>query len=220
MAIRTQGLDEDVHAYFARTGVRETDILRRLREETADLEHGAMCSSPEAGQLFALLIELLEARHVLEIGVFTGYATLWMARALPMDGRIIALDQSEEWTAIARRYWKQADVDYKIDLRVGDARESLESLHNVLPASHFDFVFIDADKVSYDVYYEHALNLVRVGGLIVIDNVLMGGRVLDDEDTDEGVTTVRALNAKLATDERVSISMLPVGDGITLARKL
>jgi caffeoyl-CoA O-methyltransferase len=194
-------------------------VLRRLREETAGLEHADMQIGPEQGQLMALLLELLDARRVLEIGTFTGYSALVMALALPEDGRVVACDVSEEWTSIGRRYWEEAGVAHKIDLRLAPAAETLQALLADGREGTFDFAFIDADKEGYDRYYELALRLVRTGGLVAIDNTLWEGKVADPSATDADTEAIRALNAKLRTDERVTLSLLPVGDGLTLALK-
>jgi predicted O-methyltransferase YrrM len=216
---RTISLTDELHAYLVEVSVREPDVLRRLRAETAELEHSSMQIGPEQGRLMALLLELIGARNVLEIGTFTGYSALVMALALPEDGRIVACDVSEEWTAVARRYWDEAGVAHKIDLRLAPALETLDALCAEGTAGTFDFVFIDADKGGYDAYYEKSLELVRPGGLIAIDNVLWSGRVADPTDTDEDTLALRALNAKLKDDQRVSLSLIPIGDGLTLAMK-
>lgn len=219
MTRRTKPLTDEVYEYLVDVSAREPEVLRRLREETAGLEQAAMQIGPEQGALMALLIELIGARRVLEIGTFTGYSALVMARVLPDDGRIVACDVSEEWTKVARRYWAEAGVAHKIDLRLAPALETLDTLLAEGAAGTFDFVFIDADKQRYDAYYEKCLELLRVGGLVAIDNVLWSGRVADPEVTDEETVALRALNAKLRDDERVSLSLVPIGDGLTLAMK-
>jgi caffeoyl-CoA O-methyltransferase len=175
--------------------------------------------SPEQGQFMALLAELVGARRVLEVGIFTGYSALVVALALPTDGRIITCDVDEEMTAIARRYWAEGGVADKIDLRLGPAVDTLDALLSDGGADTFDFAFVDADKENYDAYYERALALLRQGGLMVIDNVLWSGAVADPNQKDADTNAIRALNAKLHGDQRVSLSLLPVSDGITLARK-
>jgi caffeoyl-CoA O-methyltransferase len=212
-------LDDPIGSYYRTVGLREPPVLARLREETAALPNAGFQITPEQGQLLTILMELLQVRHALEIGVYTGYSSLAMALGMPMDGRLIAVDKSAEWTAIARRYWKEAGIEYKIDLRLGDAKEVLEHLHTDIPANFFDFVFIDADKERYDSYFEHALHLARVGGLIAIDNTLLGGSVADPAINSAAAQAVRELNQKLVRDERVSMVMLPMADGMTLARK-
>ena len=219
MTRRSIELTDRIYDYLVEVSVREPDVLRRLREETAPLEMASMQIGPEQGQLMALLVELIGAKRTLEIGTFTGYSALVVALALPEDGRVIACDVSEEWTAVARRYWAEAGVDHKIELRLAPAAETLDGLLAAGGAGSFDFVFIDADKEGYDAYYERSLRLLRTGGLVAIDNVLWSGKVADPEEADEDTAALRALNAKLGADERVSLSMLPVGDGLTLAMK-
>jgi predicted O-methyltransferase YrrM len=180
---------------------------------------GQMQISPEQGQFMAFLIQLIGAKKALEIGVFTGYSSLAVALALPDDGTLIACDVSEDYTAIARTYWQKAGVDHKIDLRIAPALDTLDDLIAKGEANSFDFAFIDADKSSYDDYYERSLQLVRVGGVIAIDNVLWSGRVADPSDTQKRTRMIRALNTKLHHDHRVTLSLLPVGDGLTLAMK-
>jgi len=193
--------------------------MRRLREETASMEQANMQIGPEQGQFMALLVELIGARSVLEVGTFTGYSALAMAAALPENGALVACDVSEEWTAIGRRYWEEAGVAHKIELRLAPALETLDALLAEGRAGTFDFAFIDADKEGYDAYYERALELVRLGGLIALDNTLWEGKVVDPAATDVDTEAIRAINAKLALDERVTLSLIPVGDGLTLARK-
>ncbi len=220
MTRRTSHLPDDLYAYLLDVSLREHDVLRKLREETAGLERSNMQIGPEQGQLMALLVELLGARKALEIGTFTGYSALAVALALPEDGRLVACDVSEEWTAVGRRHWVEAGVAHKIDLRLAPALETLDRLLTNGEAGTFDFAFIDADKEGYDAYYERALELIRPGGLIALDNTLWEGKVVDPEFTDPDTEAIRAINAKLASDGRVTLSLLPVGDGLTLARKL
>ena len=205
--------------YIRRVSLREPDVLRRLREETASHPRVSMQISPEQGQFMALLIQMLGARRTLEVGVFTGYSSLVVALALPEDGRIIACDVSEEYTSVARRYWREAGVERKIDLRLRPALETLNDLIVLGQAGSFDFAFIDADKENYENYYERCLTLVRSGGLIAVDNVLWSGRVIDAADQDADTRAIRAFNIKLQADERVWLSMLPIRDGVTLACK-
>lgn len=205
--------------YIRRVSLREPDVLRRLREETASHPRVSMQISPGQGQFMALLIHMLQARRTIEIGVFTGYSSLSVALALPDDGRIIACDVSEEWTAMARRYWREAGVERKIDLRLRPALQTLDDLIALGQAGTFDFAFIDADKESYDKYYERCLTLVRPGGLIAVDNVLWSGRVIDSAEQDKDTCAIRAFNEKLHSDDRVWLSLLPIRDGITLALK-
>jgi predicted O-methyltransferase YrrM len=205
--------------YIRQVTLREPPLLQRLREETASLPQAMMQISPDQGQFMALLIHLLDARRTLEIGVFTGYSALSVALALPDDGRIIACDVNEEWTSIARRYWREAGVDKKIDLRLRPALETLDDLIAAGEGGRFDFAFIDADKGNYANYFERALVLVRPGGLIAIDNVLWYGRVIDPAADDPDTLAIRAFNEKLHHDDRIWVSMLPVRDGLTLACK-
>ena len=180
---------------------------------------GQMQIAPEQGQFMALLVELIGAKRTLEVGVFTGYSSLCVALALPPGGRIVACDSSEEWTAVARRYWREAGVDGKIDLRLGPAVETLDSLLAAGEAGRFDFAFIDADKTEYADYYERILELLRPGGLVAVDNVLWSGSVADPAKSDDDTVAIRAFNEKLLGDERVSLSLVPIADGLTLARK-
>jgi caffeoyl-CoA O-methyltransferase len=201
-------------AYVRRVGVREPEILARLRTETQRMPNAQMQISPEQGAFMALLVRLMGARRTLEIGTFTGYSSLCVALALPDDGRITCCDVSREWTDVARRYWTDAGVADKISLRLGPATETLHALLAEGEAGAYDFAFIDANKADYPAYYEAALKLVRRGGLIAIDNVLRSGHVLDPDDDDTRV--IAALNEKIATDERVDLAMTPIADGLTL----
>jgi len=219
MERKTVGMDDALYDYLLSVSLRDDDVLRRLREETAGLEWARMQIAPEQGQLMALLTRLMGASRALEVGVFTGYSALSVARALPEDGRLVACDVSEEWTAIARRYWREAGVDGKIELRLAPATETLDRLIAEGGEGRFDIAFIDADKESYDAYYERCLVLLRRGGLVMIDNVLWSGAVIDPEDETADTRAIRALNAKIGADKRVEAVMLPVGDGLTLARK-
>ena len=219
MTRRTQSLTEDLYEYLLSVSLRDRDVLRRLREETARLTNANMQIGPDQGQFMGLLLELIDARYVLEIGTFTGYSALAMALVLPEDGRIVTCDVSDEWTMIGRRYWEDAGVAHKIDLRLSPAIETLEDLLGEGRVGTFDFAFIDADKTNIDAYYELTLELVRSGGLIAIDNTLWEGRVIDPAVTDADTEAIRAFNVKLKDDERVSLSLVPIGDGLTLARK-
>ena len=217
---RTQiEVNDELSAYVKRITLRDAELLRRLREETASMENGGMQISPEQGQFMQLLIELMGAKKTLEVGVFTGYSSLSVALALPPDGTITACDVSEEWTSTARRYWKEAGVDYKIDLRIGPAATTLDKLLEDGQAGTYDFAFIDADKENYDVYYERSLQLVRTGGLIALDNMLWHGKVIDPSVNDAETQAIRSLNLKVHADRRVTMSLLPLGDGVLLARK-
>ncbi len=213
-------LTEALYQWLQDNSLREPEVLRRLREETAATNPMAvMAISPVQGQLMMLLLKLIGARRTIEVGVFTGYSSLCTALALPADGRIVACDVSEEWTAVARRYWAEAGVADKIALRLAPATETLDALLADGQAGTFDFAFIDADKANYDEYYERILKLMRPGGLIVFDNMLWYGKVADASVQDEDTVALRALSAKLHHDERVFVSLLPVGDGVTLALK-
>jgi predicted O-methyltransferase YrrM len=209
----------EIANYVRSVSVQENEWLIRLREETAAHPEAIMQISPEQGALFQLLIQLTGARRTLEIGVFTGYSSLAVALALPADGAITACDVSEEFTSIARRYWESAGVADKIDLRLGPALQTLETLLHEGRRHYYDFVFIDADKPAYDRYYELCLELVRPGGLIALDNMLYHGQVPDLTCNDENPAALRALNSKLANDSRVTVSLLPIADGIMLALK-
>jgi len=200
-------------------GMREDKDLAALRAETAKHTMARMQISPEQGQLMALLVKLLGARKTLEVGVFTGYSAMVVAKAMGPQGRVIGLDMSEEYTTIARRHWAKAGVADQIHLRLAPAMESLKNIIDAGESGTFDFVFIDADKENYDIYYEHALTLLRQGGLIAIDNVLWHGQVVDDADTTDATQALRAINKKVHGDERVDIVMVPIGDGLTLALK-
>jgi caffeoyl-CoA O-methyltransferase len=219
MANRTLDLTDKLYEYLLRVSLREAPILAELRAETAKLPDAGMQIGPEQGQFMALLVELIGARRTLEVGTFTGYSALAVALALPPDGRVTACDVSEEYTRVARRYWAKAAVEHKIELKLGPALDTLAGLLATGAAGSFDFAFIDADKNNYDGYYEQALQLLRPGGLIAIDNVLWGGAVIDAKKRDADTLAIRALNEKLKADERVSISLLPIGDGLTLACK-
>ena len=213
------GFDERSYKYLKDTSVREPEVARKLREETQKLENAQMQIGPDQGQFMQLLVQLIKAKKTIEVGVFTGYSSLWVAMGLPSDGRIIACDVSEEYTAVARRYWKEAGVDRKIELRLGPALATLDDLVKSGGTGTFDFAFIDADKTNYDNYYERALILLRGGGLIAIDNTIWSGKVADPDVQDDDTVAIRRLNKKLKSDERVSLSMLTVGDGLTLAMK-
>ena len=213
-------LTETLYTYMLNNSLREPDMLRRLREETAATNpHAVMAISPVQGQFMMLLLTLMGAAKTLEVGVFTGYSSLCTALALPAHGRIYACDVSEEWTSVARRYWAEAGVAGKITLKLAPATETLDALLAEGHAGTFDFAFIDADKSNYDHYYERALKLVRKGGLLVFDNMLWYGKVADASVTDADTVALRALNAKLHRDERVFASLIAVGDGMNLAIK-
>jgi predicted O-methyltransferase YrrM len=210
---------EHLHQYLIANSLREAPLLRRLREETAALPRASMQITPEHGQFMALIVQLMGARRAIEVGVFTGYSALVVALALPDDGKIVACDVNRDYAAIARRYWKEAGVDHKIDLRLNPALDTLRGMLAAGEQGRYDFAFIDADKTNYGGYYECALELIRPGGLIMIDNVLWSGRVADESVNDADTVALRALNRKLLADARVSLSMLPLSDGVTLALK-
>ncbi|AFZ13132.1 Caffeoyl-CoA O-methyltransferase [Crinalium epipsammum PCC 9333] len=219
MSNKTSGLDQQLYNYLLSVSLREADILRQLREETAQHPRAVMQIAPEQGQFMALLIQLLGAKKTLEVGVFTGYSSLCVALMLPPTGQVVACDVSEEYTAIARRYWQAAGVADKIDLRLAPAIETLDQLLADGEAETFDFAFIDADKRNYQAYYERSLQLIRPGGLIAIDNVLWSGRVIDFEDQDKQTQAIRDFNQYLYQDNRISLSLVPIADGLTLALK-
>jgi predicted O-methyltransferase YrrM len=219
MSDKTLSLTPALHAYLLENSVREPDILRRLREETGKDRMSGMQISPEQGQFMQLLVRLMNAKNYLEVGVFTGYSSLAVALALPADGQIVACDVSVEWTSMARRYWGEAGVLERVDLRIAPALATLDQLIASGKSGFFDLAFIDADKTNYEQYFERALVLVRTGGLIGIDNTLWGGSVIDPKNQGEDTQAIRKFNAKLASDSRVQLSMLPVGDGLTLALK-
>jgi predicted O-methyltransferase YrrM len=215
---RSKWLDDALYDYLLDVSLREPDVLRRLREETAERENASMQIGPEQGQLMALLVRLIGAERTLEIGTFTGYSAAVVALALPIHGRVTACELSEEYAEIARRWWKEAGVADKIELRPGPAVETLDAMLAEGEAGAFDFAFIDADKEGYVDYWERCLRLVRPGGLIAVDNVLWSGRVADPANDEESTKAIRRLNAHVRDDERVDLALVPVGDGLTLAR--
>jgi predicted O-methyltransferase YrrM len=219
MSNRSISLTDSLYEYLLSVSLREPQLLLDLREETAAMPSARMQISPEQGQFMALLARLTGARRCLEVGVFTGYSSLAVAMALPEDGRIIACDVSEKWTSIARNYWRAAGLDHKIDLRLAPALETLDGLIATGHAGSFDLAFIDADKTNYLAYYERALVLLRQGGLLLADNTLWSGKVADPEVSDADTVALRHFNESLHADSRVDLSLLPMGDGLTLARK-
>lgn len=216
---KTLGLDDQLYNYLLSVSLRESEILYQLREETAQHPYAMMQIAPEQGQFMALLVQLMGATKTLEVGVFTGYSSLCVALALPPTGKVVACDVSEEYTSVARRYWQAAGVADKIELRLAPALETLDQLLSAGEGGTFDFAFIDADKQNYLNYYERALQLLRPGGLIAIDNVLWGGQVADPQVQDRNTQAIRDFNEKLHHDERVSLSLVPIADGLTLALK-
>lgn len=219
MSANTLNLTPAVYAYYQKMGFRDTEILQKLRAATAKMSTGHMQISPEQGQLLALLVELMGAKKTLDIGVFTGYSALCVAMALPEDGKVIGCDINVEWTKMAKKFWEMAGVAHKIDLRIAPALKTLQTLIDEGEKDTFDFAFIDADKANYIEYYEKSMILIRSGGLIAIDNVLWGGDVADPHITDSNTRMIRQINETLLADNRITISMLPIGDGLTLARK-
>jgi predicted O-methyltransferase YrrM len=220
MANKTLSLSNALQAYLVEHSVREPEILQRLRAETAKDSMSMMQIGPEQGQFMQLLVRLMGAKNCLEVGVFTGYSSLAVALVLPADGHIVACDISEKWTAIARKYWKKAGVAAKIDLKIAPALSTLDELIASGNAGSFDFAFIDADKINYLNYYERALTLVRTGGLIAVDNTLWGGQVIDKNAKSDDTRAIRQFNDRLRSDLRIHLSLLPVGDGLTLALKM
>jgi predicted O-methyltransferase YrrM len=219
MSNRTLNLSDRLYDYLLSVSLREPEILTQLRQETAQHPMRQMQIAPEQGQFMALLVQLMGATKTLEVGVFTGYSSLSIALVLPPQGKLIACDVSAEYTSIARRYWQAAGVADKIDLRLAPALETLEQLLATGQAGTFDFAFIDADKGNYRNYYDRALQLLRPGGLIAIDNVLWDGKVADPAVQDNSTQAIRAFNAFLHQDQRVSISLVPIADGLTLVVK-
>ncbi len=222
MANQTLDLKEPLLEYIQKVGVRESDILKQLRRETNEKTErlSVMQISPEQGQLMAFLVALTGARRILEVGTFTGYSALVCAMALPQDsGTVVTCDISTEWTDIARPFWDKAGIAHKIDLRIAPAIQTLESFLIEDSFEPFDMMFIDADKTGYDDYYELGLRLLRPGGLMLIDNVLWGGAVADETRQDEDTLAIRKLNQKIHQDPRVSLALIPIGDGLTLVRR-
>jgi predicted O-methyltransferase YrrM len=219
MPKRSLDLDDRLYDYLLEASLREPEILRRLREETAAMPLSMMQIAPEQGQFMGLIVESIGARQCLELGVFTGYSSLVVALALPDDGHITACDVSEEFTAVARRYWAEAGIAHKIDLRLAPGLDTLDALLAEGADETYDFAFVDAVKTEYADYYERLLKLIRPGGLIAVDNVLWGGAVADPDDNGEDTVAIRAFNEKLRDDPRVTMSLLPLADGLTLARK-
>ena len=219
MTNRSLNLDDALYQYLLDVSLRESPLLKRLREETAQLPTARWQIAPEQGQFMALLVQISGARKILEIGTFTGYSALCMAQAMPADGRLICCDLPGDYNAIAERYWHEAGVAERIDLRLAPALETLSALERGGQSESFDLIFIDADKANYRVYLEHALVLVRQGGLILFDNVLWSGRVLEKSPESADTRAIQALNRGLLRDSRIDLSLLPLGDGLTLCRK-
>jgi predicted O-methyltransferase YrrM len=219
MSNRTLALDDALYGYLRTNSLREPIVMQRLREVTAGLDEAEMQISPEQGQLMALLARLIGARSYLEVGVFTGYSSLAVALAMPEEGRVIACDISPQWTRIAQRYWREAGVAHRIDLRLAPAADTLRALAEQGWEGQIDMAFIDADKGGYAGYYEQILPLLRTGGLLLADNTLWGGAVADADNHAAETEALRRFNAMLLADERIDLSLLPVGDGLSLVRK-
>ncbi|MCR9070132.1 MAG: class I SAM-dependent methyltransferase [Alphaproteobacteria bacterium] len=219
MANRTLTFDQRLHTYLTGMGGREPDVAARLRAETAGMAEAGMQISADQGNVMAFLVELLGVTKAVEVGTFTGYSALRMALALPEDGSLICCDVSDDFTRVGRPYWEEAGVAGRIDLRLAPATETLQAMIDAGEANTVDLMFIDADKPNYDAYYEQALVLVRPGGLILVDNVLWSGAVADPENQQESTQVIRSLNAKIRNDDRVSMAMLGIGDGLTMVRK-
>tara|TARA_A100000171_G_scaffold51728_1_gene66997 strand:- start:2627 stop:3349 length:723 start_codon:yes stop_codon:yes gene_type:complete len=212
-------VSDALYEYMLDIGTSEPEHMKALRLETQKNSQCVMQSPVDQGQFMSLLVKLLGAKKILEVGIFTGYSTLWMADALPEDGKIIACDLSEEWTSLGRKYWEKAKVDHKVDLRIAPAEVTLKDLKATGHQETFDIAFIDADKSNQSVYFEQALDLVRSGGLIIIDNVLWDSKVIDPSYQDIDTNGIRELNESLKHDDRVDVCILAMGDGVTLARK-
>ncbi len=219
MASHTYAFPPKLYQYIHSVSLRESQAQEALRKVTAQLPRSIMQISPEQGQFMALLAKLIGAKNCIEVGVFTGYSALSVAQVLPEDGKIIACDISEEWTSIGQPYWQKANVAHKIDLRLAPAERTLNQLLEEGKAGTFDLAFIDADKTGYDVYYEKCLQLLRPNGLMLIDNTLWEGRVAEENIVDADTNAIQALNKKIHQDERVDLSLLPLGDGVTLVVK-
>lgn len=219
MPNKTLNLNDNVYSYLLDNSLRENPLQKKLREHTLNITLSQMQIAPEQGQFMSFLIKLIQAKKIIEVGVYTGYSSLSMALALPKNGHITACDINKEWTDIAQEYWQQAGVDNKISLQLAPAIETLQHLINNHESNTFDLAFIDADKTNYDQYYEHCLTLLRPRGLLLIDNTLWGGSVADNQITDADTTAIRELNVKLKQDERIELSMLPIADGLTLCLK-
>ena len=220
MSKRTLNLSDKLYDYILEVSLREDPLLAELRAETNRMPEAAMQISPDQGQFMSLLTRLIGAKRVIEIGTFTGYSALCFAQALPDDGQVVCCDVSEDFTAIARRYWQRAGLSKKIELRLAPADETIDALLSEGAAGSFDLAFIDADKENYERYFEGCLALLRPGGVILVDNVLWGGSVIDPAVDDADTKAIRALNRKLARHSEIELSLLPIGDGLTLARKL
>jgi len=216
---RTLSIDDRVYDYLLSVSLEESDLLRELRAETAGIEFAEMQISPEQGQFMSLLVRLSGARRALEVGTFTGYSSICIAAALPEDGRLLCCDESEEWTTMARKYWKRAGLEDRIELRLQPADSTLRQLIDDGQAETFDFIFIDADKQNYLNYYDAGLSLLRRGGLLAVDNTLWSGSVADPANQEPDTRSIRQFNQKVKQDDRVIKSLVPIGDGLTLVYK-
>ena len=216
---RTLSIDDRIYDYLLSVSLKESELLKQLREETADIEFSEMQISPEQGQFMALLVKLMGARRALEIGTYTGYSSICIASAMAEGGELVCCDDSEEWTTVARKYWRQAGLDDRISFKLGDASRTLQALIEDGQSGTFDFIFIDADKQNYPLYYERSLQLLRAGGLIAVDNTLWSGDVADPENMEPGTRAIRRFNEALKQDERVDFSLVTIGDGLTLVHK-
>ncbi len=219
MSLRSLGLPDNVYSYLLEHSLREPEVLTALRKETAEHPAARMQISPEQGQFMRLLVELMGVRRAIEVGVFTGYSSLSVALAMPDDGKLLACDVNAEFTSIAKKYWERAGVSHKVELVLAPASETLQARISAGEAGSYDIAFIDADKGGYQAYYEHCLELLRPGGLILVDNVLWSGAVADPSDQGSDTQAIRKLNDHIHADQRVNVSMLPLGDGLYLARK-
>ena len=219
MPNRMKTISASLLRYLRKTSLRETDVQNELRQVTDKLPESGWAVSPEQGQFLALLVQITGAKNILELGTFTGTSSLAMGLALPIDGQIVTCDMEPDYTNIARNYWIKAGIDKKIELRLGPALSTLDELIKEGPEDYFDMAFIDANKKDYDHYYERVLTLIRPGGLIVIDNVFWSGRILDKNNQEKSTSSIRKLNKKILNDQRVSVSMLPLNDGVTLVWK-
>lgn len=219
MSNRTLSIDDRTYDYLCDVSINEPDLLRQLREETAQLEYSVMQISPEQGQFMSLLIKMMAAKRAIEIGTFTGYSSICIASAMPEEGRLICCDISPQWTSIAEKYWALAGLEEKIELYTQPAEQTLQKLLDDGAEKTFDFIFIDADKQNYISYYEMALRLLRKGGIIAVDNTLWSGAVADPENIEPGTRAIRRFNDMLKEDRRVSSSLLTIGDGLTLILK-
>lgn len=219
MTAMSYALSEDLYNYMIDRSLREPEIVAELRLRTNELAQGWWRTSPEQGQFMSLLAEIAGVRRYLEVGTFTGYGTLWMALTLPADGEIVTCDVTDEFASLGQPYWARAGVADKIDLRIAPALDTLDALLADDRAGNFDMAFIDADKETYPAYYEHCLQLVRPGGLVLVDNVFWSGAVVDRTDQRRSTRAIRELNDAIQNDERVSLTIAPIGDGLTIARK-